>query len=255
MEKIINSMNKEIKIVHCGDIHIRNLKYHDIYRNQFSKFYKKLKRINPDYITVVGDLVDNFVNISNEAKVLAGEFLNNLSNIANVIIVPGNHDLQKSNKLRTNSVETVVNLLANPNITYFGTSGFYENDDVIWVNYAHLEKDINPWDNDNIVIPENVKIKPTIGLFHDPIYGSSTDGGQLFDSESYKPIGYFNNNDFLLASDIHKQQYLRNDKSAFYSSSLIQQNHGELPFNHGFVELTIRDKNDFDVKFHEVRGR
>lgn len=241
-----------VKIVHCGDIHIRNLKYHDIYRNQFSKFYKKLKRINPDYITVVGDLVDNFVNISNEAKVLAGEFLNNLSNIANVIIVPGNHDLQKSNKLRTNSVETVVNLLANPNITYFGTSGFYENDDVIWVNYAHLEKDINPWDNGNIVIPENVKIKPTIGLFHDPIYGSSTDGGQLFDSESYKPIGYFNNNDFLLASDIHKQQYLRNDKSAFYSSSLIQQNFAELPYNHGFIELVIRDKTDFDVKFHDI---
>lgn len=252
MEKIINSMNKEIRITHCGDIHIRNLKYQDIYRIQFDKFYKKLRRLKPDYVTVVGDLVDNFVNISNEAKVLAGEFLTNLSNISKVIIVPGNHDLQKSNSLRTNSIETIVTLLNNQNITYFSKSGFYEDDNVIWVNYAHMEKDVDPWNNPNIIIPDNVNIKPTVGLFHDPVYGSSSDGGMIFDSDSYKPITYFEKNNFLLLSDIHKFQYLRNDKSAFYSSSLIQQNHGELPFNHGFVELTIRDKTDFDVKFHNI---
>ena len=53
----------EIKILHCGDIHIRNLKYHDVYKQQFEKFYKLAKKLKPTYITVVGDLFDNFVDI------------------------------------------------------------------------------------------------------------------------------------------------------------------------------------------------
>lgn len=243
-----------MKIVHIADTHIRNLNYHDVYKIQFKKIYKEIRKVKPDYICVVGDLMDHFVNISNEAKILAGEFLTELANISKVIIVYGNHECMKSNSLRTNSVDTVVNLLNNPNITYLGESGFFEEEDLVWVNYAHLDKHnkINPWDNANIIIPDSVKTKPTIGLFHDPIYGSSSDLGMIFQSENHNHISYFDNNDYLLCGDIHKFQYLRADKSAAYCSSTIQNNHSETPNLHGFLEWTIRGKKDFDVKFHDI---
>ena len=34
------------KIVHCADIHIRNLRRHDEYKRQFNKFYDEVKKIN-----------------------------------------------------------------------------------------------------------------------------------------------------------------------------------------------------------------
>lgn len=242
-----------MKIIQISDTHIRNLKYHDIYRIQFEKIYKKLKELKPDKIVIVGDTIDNFVNITNECKLLTGEFLTNLSNIAPIIITYGNHECMKANIGRVNSIRTIVQLLNNKNIKYLGETGFYEEDDVIWVNYAHLDKGkIDPWDDVNIIVPKNVDIKPTIGLFHDPIYGCVTDTNMIFNSDSYKHISFFNNNSYLFAGDIHKFQYLREDKTAAYSSSTIQNNYGETPYNHGFIEWNIKSKTEFTSIFHDI---
>ena len=45
-----------MKIAHLADIHIRNLKYHDEYRQVFAELYEKLAEEKPDVIVVVGDL-------------------------------------------------------------------------------------------------------------------------------------------------------------------------------------------------------
>ena len=66
-----------IKIIHLADIHIRNNERFDEYNEQFNKTYTKIKELNPNYITVVGDLYDNFITVSNEADTLAGDFLRN----------------------------------------------------------------------------------------------------------------------------------------------------------------------------------
>ena len=242
-----------IKVIQISDTHIRNLKYHDVYRIQFEKIYTKLREIKPDYITLVGDTIDNFVDISNECKLLTGEFLNKLSNIAPVVAVYGNHEVMKSNPKRFNSIKTVIGLLDNDRITCLDKTGFYENDDLIWVNYAYFDKGkIDPWDNEDITIPKNVGKKPTIGLFHDPIYGSVTDTNMSFNSDSYKHISFFDKNDYLFAGDIHKYQILREDGTAAYSSSTIQNSHGETPYNHGFIEWNIKGKKDFTHTFHDI---
>ena len=133
-----------IRIAHFGDVHIHNLQRHSEYQTQFNKIYKELESQKPDRILIAGDLFEKFVEISNEAKTLAGDFLHKIASIAKVIIVPGNHDIMKKNKNRINSVYTLVNLIKNPNITYYGNSGFFPDDNIIWVNYSHLEKNINP---------------------------------------------------------------------------------------------------------------
>ena len=86
-----------MRIAHLADVHIRNVDRHDEYREVFSRIYKELKDKKVERIVIVGDLFENFIEISNEAKILGGEFLNKLSKIAKVIITRGNHDLRKKN--------------------------------------------------------------------------------------------------------------------------------------------------------------
>ena len=238
---------KDYKIVHLADIHIHNDQRHDEYQTQFEKLYIELKEKQPDRIALVGDLFNDFITISNEAKQLAGNFLNELSKIAKVVIVNGNHDIRKKSLNRKTSVETIVKLISNDNVIYFDKSGFYEDEDIVWVNYSHLEKTILPW-RDIKHKKDNNKVY--ISLFHDPIYGCALTNGMTMESKNLVKMSDFKNNDLNLFGDIHLQQFL-DDKSA-YCGSLIQQNFGEFVDSHGGILWTInKDKKikhkEFDI--------
>lgn len=239
-----------VKICHIADIHIKNLERHDEYRSQFEKLYKIIQDNDVDIVAVVGDLFDRFVEISNEAKILAGEFLNKLSSISKeVIIVSGNHDLMKKNLNRISSIETIVKLINNSKITYFDKSGFYDDKlfNITWVNHAHQEKNINPWIN----IPHKKdESKIYIDLFHDPVNGCSTDVGKIFQDSKLRSISDFKG-DLSLLGDIHKHQALDKNKKIVYSSSLVQQDFGE-SFVHGCVIWNINSKKDIKWIFTNI---
>lgn len=218
------------KIAHIADYHIHNLKWHQRYREANKYIYKKLKELKPDRILIAGDLFENYIQITNEAKTLAGQFLNNLSKIAPVIIVPGNHDIRKKDLKRKNSVKTVIDLIDNKDVTYYGKSGFYTDDNVVWVNHSHLEKDINPWDE-----PHNKdKSKTYIDIWHDPINGCISQTGFEMTSKFYRNVSDFKG-DYGLFGDIHKFQYLNANKTIAYPSSTFQQDMGEDVDDHGFM--------------------
>ena len=164
-----------IKIAHFADIHIRNIERHEEYHKIFDKIYTKLNEIKPDRIVIVGDLFESFIEISNEAKIIAGDFLNKLSNISKVIITRGNHDIRKKNINRTDSIETIIKLINNPNIEYYNKTGLYKDQNITWVVYDHPDKASDPWLNQN-----KEKNQIYIGLFHDPIQDSRTDLGKVF---------------------------------------------------------------------------
>lgn len=240
-----------IKIAHFADVHIRNNERHEEYNIVFNRIYEKLKILKPDIITIVGDLFENFIEISNEGKVIASDFLNNLSKLTNeIIIVPGNHDLRKKNLNRINSVETIVNLINNPKIRYFGESNFFDDKlyDIVWVNHSHLEKDINPWKD---IQHERNLDKIYIDLFHDPVLGCSNYLGKIFDDPKYRSIQDFEG-DYVMLGDIHKRQYFRKNKSAAYCSSTIQQDFGESVEKHGFLLWKLEDNINFEIEEHDI---
>lgn len=239
-----------IKIAHFADIHIRNIERHEEYQIIFKKIYDELNNIKPDRIVIVGDLFESFIEISNEAKIIAGELLNNLAKIAKVIITRGNHDIRKKNTNRVDSVETIIKLINNPNIEYYNKTDFYKDNNITWVVYEHTDKNNDPWLN---------KVKDVnqiyIGLFHDPIQDSSTDVGKIFnDPKLYKDINYFKKNDFLLLGDIHKRQFFRKNKSAAYPGSTIQQDFGEKVENHGFLIWNIETSTNFKVDEYNIEN-
>lgn len=236
-----------LKIAHLADIHIRNVERHDEYREIFTNLYQKLREIKPERIVIVGDLFESFIEISNEAKILAGNLLNELSKIAKVIITRGNHDIRKKNLNRTDSIKVIVELINNSNVIYYDNSGIFNDGLINWVVYDHPNKNIDPWSGQT---KDNSKIY--IGLFHDPIIDCTDDMGRIY--KDGKPISYFKDNDFLLLGDIHKRQYFRKNKSGAFVGSTIQQKHNESVDKHGFLIWKINSKNDFEVEEIDIQN-
>ncbi len=88
-----NKINKDIKIALLSDIH-----YHDRFSTRLlNKLTKQIKNSQPDYICLVGDIVDQ-VKYKKLDKLIT--FLSNISTIAPIICVLGNHD-EKSGSLWT----------------------------------------------------------------------------------------------------------------------------------------------------------
>lgn len=190
------------KIAHIADVHIRkSTERHQEYREVFNRLYKDLKEEKPDRIVIVGDTYDNFIDLEGEALVLVGEFLNNLSNIAKVIITIGNHDIRKKHKTRVNTIETVTTLIKNSGVTYYNKSGFYEDENVIWVVWDHVDE-INPWKHFKI---KNTKDKFYIDLYHNPINGCSLYNGVKMEGK-YPKVSDFKGN-ISMFGDIHLRQF------------------------------------------------
>lgn len=238
-----------LKIAHLADIHVyKNTSRHEEYREIFSKLYKKLKELSPDKIVLAGDLYENFIDLEGEALTLLGEFLNNLSTISKVIVTIGNHDYRKKAKNRQSIVKTLIDLIKNNNVVFYEKSGFYLDSDidVVWAVWDHKDR-INPW----VELQNNyTDDKIYIDLYHDPLNGCSLYNNQ---KQNYKISPTDLKGDYSMLGDIHLRQSFLND-TKWYPGSLIQQNFGEKPNNHGFLLWEIEDKKKFKVNEYNIES-
>ena len=79
-----------------------------------------------------------------------------------------------------------------------------------------------------------------IALHHGSVHNASTDAGFTL-SNTHVTTNIFNGHDLVLLGDIHKPQYLNDEKTIAYAGSLIQQNHGEA-LGHGIMVWDIKSK-------------
>ena len=243
------------KIIHIADIHIRTIQMHDLYRTQFEILLKEIGvkflewadegiSHNEIRIVIAGDIAHQKINISNEQLLLTSWFLRELTNYGKVIIIPGNHDFLENNVQRLDSITPVVELLNNPHITYLKDSGDYVDTDggVQWVVYSLYQHNVRP----EFTKQEGLL---TVGLFHGPIMGLSTDLGYEFE-DAYDRLNFVDL-DLLLCGDIHKRQQftLPNGGKAIMVGSLIQQNFGETVKHHGYG---IYDVETDEYTFHDL---
>ena len=238
-----------IKIIQLADVHIRNMGRYEEYEQVFNNLYEVLKKEKPNIICNLGDTFESYIDISNEAKIQSGNFLNNLTLYCDELIqVIGNHDFRKKNKQRLNSIETVVKLIENPKIKYFDKSGFFEDElyPITWSNFSHLEKHIDPWKN---ITHTKDKKRIYIDLFHDPVNGAVNDLGFVFNKPNMKKITDFKG-DISMFGDLHKSYQILG-KNKLYPGSLIQQNFGELSHGHGIVIWEI-DNDKISHRFVEI---
>jgi DNA repair exonuclease SbcCD nuclease subunit len=245
------------KIIHIADLHIRTIQMHDLYKEQFQKLLDELSvkflewvdeniSHNEIRIVIAGDIAHQKINISNEQLLLTSWFLKELTRFGKVVIIPGNHDFLENNTQRMDSITPVVELLDNPHITYLKDSGDYVDTDGIiqWVVYSLYQHNARP----DFTKQEGLL---TVGLFHGPIQGMSTDLGFEFE-DAYDRLNFVDL-DLLLCGDIHKRQQFKlpNGGKAVMVGSLIQQNFGETIKHHGYG---IYDVNTDEYVFHDLKN-
>lgn len=228
-----------MKIAHISDTHIRNLKYHYEYKMAFADMYKKLKQMSPDIIVHTGDIAHTKTQLSPEFFQMCTSFLYNLAEIAPTYIILGNHDGNLKNDTRQDAITPIVEALEHSNIHLLKNSGETKVNDEITFNVLSVfdrENWIKPTDGDVI----------NIALYHGSIHGCQTSQGFVIE-EGEDSVDIFNDFDFAMLGDIHKQQKMDLKGRVRYAGSTIQQNFGE-SINKGFLMWNIRDKYDWDCQ-------
>jgi DNA repair exonuclease SbcCD nuclease subunit len=241
------------KIIHLSDIHVKTFQLHDLYKEQFETLIWEIREHNIKWhsekilweeirIVITGDLVHNKINISNEQLMLLSWFLKELSKYGKVVIIPGNHDFLENNTQRLDSITPIVQLLDDPTIVYYKDSGDYIDENIQWVVYSLYQHNARPE-----FTKDDTKL--TIGLFHGPIMGLSTDLGFEFE-DAYDRLNFVDL-DLLLCGDIHKRQQftLPSGGKAIMVGSLIQQNFGETVKHHGYG---VYDVETDEYTFHDL---
>jgi len=231
------------KIIHIADLHIRTIQMHDLYKKQFEKLILELKEETQDFnyedirVVIAGDIAHQKINISNEQLMLTSWFINELvKNIGKVVIIPGNHDFLENNTQRLDSISPITELLNNDNIQYYKDSGEYIDDNIQWIVYSLYQHNSRPEFKKD-------ETKLTVGLFHGPIQGLSTDMGFQFE-DAYDQLNFVDL-DLLLCGDIHKRQTftLPSGGKGIMIGSLIQQNFGETLNHHGYGIFDVVENN------------
>lgn len=240
-------MKVEIKnlVAHISDIHIRYGSRHEEYRIVFQRTIDDLKDKGVKRIVFSGDLFHIKITLSPNAVILAGWFLEELSKIAPVDIILGNHDLNLQSLDQGNAVEPIIKLLdggyiiekgvenipvhqgVNNGIFFFVHSGFYNIDENIVYGVFSC------YDNEMLVLNQEEKQenKKYIALFHGPVYGCRGNNGYELKGDHLMNLSAFDNFDMVLLGDIHEHESFKTKDSEVqniaYASSLIQQDFSE----------------------------
>lgn len=242
-------------IVAFSDIHLRPLKRHQEFKEQFNKLITEVKKISPDRVVIAGDIFHSKITISNEMAQIIAKLFRALANITKVIIIPGNHDAI-INSPRLDSISPIIEMLNNPNIVYYKDSGVYVDNwdsEVAWAVWSCLENQKSPEIESFLKMHSNNK--NVIGLYHGVINGSTTDLGFTFTDEGVDTEEFFYT-DVFIAGDIHKHQSYtyKNYKglgTGVMIGSFIQQDFGEDTDNHGFVYLEYKD-DEWEFELNEI---
>ena len=263
MIEITNSnIPKSIKnIIHISDIHIRNVRRHLEYQEQFKKLYSDIVQYDPTNTIVVisGDIAHAKTDMSPELVREISSLLTELSKLYFVLVFPGNHDANLNNTSRLDALTPIIDNLRNERVVYIKESGLYKMSGLYLNLMSVFDTSDRYLDYDKIKEVDGYKI----GLYHGPVTNAKTDMG--FNITGHLNIDFFNGHDIVILGDIHKKQVLQEYSNSNikkprieYAGSLIQQNFGEDYRGHGYVvwDLEKRDSKfiniDSDYGFHTL---
>ena len=231
------------KIYHLADLHIRNLKRHNEYREVFKKFLDNVDRDNIEnsIIYLAGDIAHAKTEMSPELVREISWFLTECADRKETFLITGNHDCNLNNNYRLDVLTPIVENLNNERIHYLRDTGVYQHHNLTFVVYSILDKKEN-WPKAELVEGEN-----KICLFHGPVNLAETDIGYTVSSNSFT-TDMFEGFDMVMLGDIHRRQTLGTPTIA-YAGSMIQQNHGESLDKHGYLlwDVESRTFEEFDI--------
>ena len=236
-----------VRIAHTADVHWRGLSRHDEYRKVFSYFIDDCRLKGIDHIFIGGDIFHTkTTGISPEYIDQCTWWLNELSTVAHVHLILGNHDGNLVNLSRQDAVSPIVAALGNDRVHLYKKSGVYEfHPGYNWCVFSLFDEE--GWKN----------VRPSMGMvniacYHGPVHGSVSETG--WNIEEGTGVEFFEGYDFALLGDIHKQQFLsfRNNKPWIgYPGTPLQQNYAE-DIDHGYLLWDIKSSKEWSVSFEKL---
>jgi DNA repair exonuclease SbcCD ATPase subunit len=179
--------------------------------------------------------------MSPELIVMTRNFLVNLSDIAPVLLIAGNHDMNLNNRNRLDALSPIVDSIDTSDFFYLKDTGVYNLGGVNFILNAVHE------DPDNFIKAEDVVgdgIK--VVFYHGAIDRALTDTGILMKNNKVS-VDTFKGFDFGMFGDIHSFQYLDGERKFAYAGSLVQQNFGESLY-HGIINWNLKEKTSKFVR-------
>lgn len=236
-----------IKIAHIADVHWRGLSRHEEYKKCFEEVFEKLQKIKPDVIVIAGDIVHSKTQgITPELINCLTWWFKGLGEITETHVTLGNHDGLILNSDREDAISPVIKAINHPKIHLHKKSGTVKlKDGYNLCVFSCFDED--GWKN---VVPVTGEVN--IATFHGAVAGSKTDEG--FELEGETTIDFFKQFDFVLLGDIHKLQYLDDEKRIAYPGSTIQQNYGEAR-EKGFLFWAINDRDEYATRFVPITNQ
>ena len=241
---------KVTHIYHLADLHIRNLKRHKEYRKVFERFLENVRQdnIQSSVIYLAGDIAHAKTEMSPELVQEISWFLTECSKLRDTFLITGNHDCNLNNSYRLDVLTPIVENLNNPRIHYLRDTGIYPFENLTFVVYSILDKKEN-WPKGNEVEGEN-----KICLFHGPVNKAQTDIGYTVSSNSFQ-VDMFDGFDMAMLGDIHKRQtFGEGYEWVAYAGSMVQQNHGEMLENHGYILWDVESRTFTEHHIHNDYG-
>ena len=238
------------KIYHLADLHIRNLQRHKEYKEIFKKFLKQVKddKIQDSIIYLAGDIAHAKTEMSPELIREISWFLTECSKLRETFLITGNHDCNLNNNHRLDVLTPIIDNLNNPHIHYLRDTGVYNYNNITFVVYSILDK------KENWPLAKDIEGENKICLFHGPVNKAQTDIGYVVSSNSFT-VDMFEGFDMAMLGDIHKRQTFGEGwEHVAYAGSMVQQNHGEMLENHGYLLWDIPTRTFTEHHLHNDYG-
>jgi DNA repair exonuclease SbcCD ATPase subunit len=253
-------------VIHISDLHFTMKDKYEHYQNVFSNFIEQIKNYdnNNTIIVITGDLFNEKNKLDSKLVFFSKKIIYDISKLFTTFIICGNHDFIQQNRKIPDTISSVFydsknddNFLYDEynNLYYLKNTGYYIYENIGFgllsvfdlhdLSSCGLNSDIE-FPNGNILHDYfGKKEHINLALLHTTVKNSSIQTHEGYDRylESYDnhiDVKNIENYDYILLGDIHKQQFIEN---AGYPSSLVQQNFGEDPINHGYILWDLKNKN------------
>ena len=239
------------KIYHIADVHIRNVKRHNEYRQVFEKMFEEIRSrgVEDSIIYLAGDIAHAKLELSPELVREISWLFTECSKLCETILITGNHDCNMNNSDRLDVLTPIVEALNLPNFTYLRDTQVYSIGGVDFGVFSIFDTKEN-WPKADTMFGNK-----KIALFHGPVDNSMTDIGYVVSSRHFT-TDMFDGYDLALLGDIHKRQEMISPKGCkvVYAGSLVQQNFGETLDKHGFLVWDLDTMSYEAVDIHNDYG-
>jgi len=244
-----------MKIAHIADIHVQDRRRQE-YREVFVALCADLEKSGVDAIAVAGDVFHTMTRASAANWDDVATFLRDLSRIAPVALIPGNHDMNvrgESSNLLAPLFQSAggARELDLTRIQFWEQSGIYQHPltpDILWCVGTPVGELPTPQALQQALGSCAVPPKAVVAMFHETIHGCRYANGMEAEAERLTPAYLEALTAGLpipcgvMLGDVHLLQIIPTQSpvaTVAYSGSLICQNLGEPHVGHGWLEWNL----------------